>query len=479
MIRRVLVLSALASTVAWGKPPGPSTFCAKYPSSPTCTGSQPACTYCHTSPPTRNPYGQAVEANLVPATARPLSDTDFQNGLPAALAAAEGADSDGDGTTNLVEIQKGTLPGDGRDHPNDTPCSGGANPSYNVCKYDYRYVYIKLRLDFCGGSPTYAEVKAFMATPDSGKAAQLDAILDTCLASEFWKGKNGQLWELGHKKIRPVGTLKAGPEEQGQIPLADYYDDYNLWAWSQTDDHDARDILTADFFVERSTNPTSYKCVAGSTAPCNAAPSRTPFQAVDLVHRSGNLTTAWTLAYNVMFTPLPRNAAAQAYRSYLGLDIAKQEGLYAINNEPQDYDAKGVTADLCKQCHATLDPLSYPFRNYNGLSGSNSQIGRYITNRLETLFPNISPRISQTPEAGYIFGKPVANLKEWGRTGADSDAFLVATVNDYWKLLMGGAPTAEQNAEFTQLWQRLRSPNNYSVKKMLHELIKTEAYGAP
>jgi hypothetical protein len=471
------------STLAWAKPPGPSTFCAKYPQSAACTGAQPACTYCHTSPPTRNAYGTSLEAALLPSAPRPLSDTDFQNGLPAALTAIEATDSDGDGVTNLVEIQKGTLPGDVKSFPNDVPCAGGGtNPRYKVCAYDYRYVFIKLRLDFCGGSPTYAEVQSFMAVPEAQKAAQLDTVLDTCLRSEFWRGKNGQLWEIAHKKIRPVGTLKAGPEEQGQIPLADYYDDYNLFAWAQIDDHDARDILTADFFVRRSTAPTTYSCVMqlGDAPRAGCTNSSTALiQGVDRTHRSGALSTAWTLAYNVMFTALPRNAAAQAYRSFLNLDIAKQEGLYAINNEPMDYDAKGVGAPLCKQCHATLDPLSYPFRNYNGLTGSNSQVVRYVPNRLETLFPNLAPNISMTPEAGYIMGQSVQNLREWGTVAANSDAFAVATVMDYWKLLMGAGPTPEQMPEFTTLWQRLKTPNNYSVQKMLHELIKTEAYGAP
>jgi hypothetical protein len=144
-----------------------------------------------------------------------------------------------------------------------------------------------------------------------------------------------------------------------------------------------------------------------------------------------------------------------------------------------DYDAKGVGAPLCKQCHATLDPLSYPFRNYNGLTGGNSVVIRYVPNRLETLFAGLSPNINMTPEAGYVMGKPVQNLREWGRVAADSEAFQLATVMDYWKLLMGAPPTPEQNAEFTTLWQRLKTPNNYSVQKMLHELIKTEAYGAP
>lgn len=35
------------------------------------------------------------------------------------------------------------------------------------------------------------------------------------------------------------------------------------------------------------------------------------------------LTTRWFLAKNTMVTPIPRTTAAQAYRAYLGYDIAK------------------------------------------------------------------------------------------------------------------------------------------------------------
>jgi hypothetical protein len=463
----------VCASPALAKPPGPSTFCAKYPTAPTCVGAQPACIYCHTAPPTLNEYGTAISAKLAPAAPRPLSDGDYTTGLPAALTAVESIDSDADGVTNLVEIQKGTFPGDKKSFPNDVPCAGGANPSYSVCKYDYAYVFRKVVLDFCGASPTYEQLQSFRAMDAAGKTNTLDATLDFCLGTEFWRGKNGQVWQLGHRKIRPVGSLhRSGmspAEEEGLAPLVDYYDDYALYAYSQLDDHDAREVLTANFFVSRTppgTVPTVYTKV-----------NNLALQGVDTVHRAGNLTSAWTLAYNIMFTALPRNAAAQAYRGYLGLDIAKQEGLYAIPNEPKDYDGKGVTQSLCTQCHATLDPLSYPFRNYNGLTGPG--IVQYVPMRIETHFAGEAPNIGQIPEKGFIFGQPVNNVVEWAQVAANSDAFLVATTNDYWKLLLGRPPLPEENAEFVNLWKRLKAPNNYSVKKMLHELIRTEAYGAP
>src|SRR5258706_6319544 len=98
---RFMLLAALISPGAvLAKPPAPATFCAKYPTAPTCVGAQPACAFCHASPPARNAYGMAVESSLAPGLPRPLSDTDFQNALPSALAAAESADSDGDGRSN-------------------------------------------------------------------------------------------------------------------------------------------------------------------------------------------------------------------------------------------------------------------------------------------------------------------------------------------------------------------------------------------
>jgi hypothetical protein len=414
-------------------------------------------------------YGAALEAQLAPGAPRPLSDGDFDAALPAALAAVEAADSDGDGVSNLVELQKGTLPADPRSFPRDVPCAGNSNPQYAVCRYDLNYVYRKLALDFCGFSPTYEQVQRFKALPgDEARRAFLDQELDRCLGTDFWRGKNGVLWRLAHPKIRPVGSLKRG-EDEGQIPLADYYDDYALFTWAHTDDHDVRDVLTATFYVARSgSNPTRYTQV-----------QTLPVQNVDAAHRAGNMTSAWTLVYFVMFTALPRNAASQMYRAYLGLDIAKQEGLFSVSQEPKDYDAKGVTAQACAACHATLDPLSYPYRNYNGLLGPAGQVGSYLPNRIELFFAGEAPTITQIPEAGAIFNQPVTSLRQWAQVAANSDQFLVATATDYWRLLVGHPPRPEENAEFVSLWQRLKSAHGYRVKGLLHDLIRTEAYGAP
>lgn len=467
MHRSLLVWSVLLPAAALAKPPAGGVFCSKYPASPECVGRQPACAYCHVAPPQRNVFGTALEASLAPGAPRPLSDGDFAMALPAALQAVEQQDADGDGVSNLLEIQRGTQPADAASKPVERACEGSENPQFSVCKYDLRYVYKKLLLDFCGASPSYVQVKRFLERPtDDDRRAFLVAELDRCTRTDFWRGKNGQLWKVAHPKIRPVGSLKQG-EDPGGIPLADYYDDYALFVWTQTDDRDARELLTADYFVRRTANPTTYTKVPNL-----------PSQNVDAAHRAGNMTTAWALTYFVMFTALPRNAASQAYRAYLGLDIAKQEGLYSVPNEPQDYDAKGVQAPACAACHATLDPLSYPFRNYNGISTA-MFANRYIPNRLELGFSTLAPRITQTPERGVIFGQPVNDLREWARVGADSDAFAISTTTDYWKLLIGHAPRPEENAEFVATWRRFKGEHQYRVQRLLHDLVKTEAYGAP
>ncbi len=467
MFRRLILGAAVClSGGALAKPPATGVFCASYPEAPACTGQQPACTLCHTSPPQRNVFGASLEPHLAPGAARPLSDGDFSMALPAALRAVEAADADGDGVSNLEEVLRGTLPADPSSRPVETGgCGAGQNPQFEVCRYDARFAYRRVLLDFCGQSPTYSQLKSFASLSADGQRSLIDSELDRCTTTEFWRGKNGQLWKLAHPKIRPVGSIKSG-EDAGPIPLADYYDDYALYAYAQLEDHDAREVMTAKYFVRRQTQPTRYTRALAL-----------PSQFVEESRRAGNLTSAWSLTAFVMFTALPRNAAAQSYRAYLGLDIAKQEGLHSIPGEPRDYDAKGVQATACAACHATLDPLSYPFRNYQGIAGNTS--ARYVPNRLELFFSEVSPTITQTPEAGYLFGQPVRDLLEWADVGANSDAFAISAVTDYWKLLVGHAPTAEENDEFVATWRRFKTEHRHSVQRMLHDLIRTEAYGAP
>ncbi len=207
------------------KPSGPSAICTVYPESFDCVEGQPACTTCHTTPPARNAFGAQLEDGLLPGVDRPLDNTDFIAAVEVRLAEVGQADADGDGFTNVDELLAGTSPGDDGSYPSTGGCSGqSANPQFNVCGYDSAYVFKKVSLDFCGVTPTYDEISTFAQLDSSPKANEIVTQLQTCLDSDFWQGRDGVLWRMAHRKIRPIQAIKAG-EGGGPVPLADYDDD--------------------------------------------------------------------------------------------------------------------------------------------------------------------------------------------------------------------------------------------------------------
>ena len=193
------------------------------------------------------------------------------------------------------------------------------------------------------------------------------------------------------------------------------------------------------------------------------------------------LTTRWFLLSNTMFTGLPRTTAAQAYRAFLGYDIARLEGLYDVRGEPVDYDNKGVQAAECARCHSTLDPLSYPFAFYSGIGGERPGTlpSLYVADRPSRFTYVDGAAMATLPEAGMLFGQPVSDLVEWARVAADSDAFARATVLDYWRLFMGDDPTPAQLPEFNALWRDFGTTHQHRVEAMIHALVRTEAYRVP
>ncbi len=352
--------------------------------------------------------------------------------------------------------------------------SNGAR--WNACGYDSAYAFRKIHLDFCGRSPTRAESDAFAVTlrgkPAAWKPA-LDKALDECLKSHYWLGVDGVVWNMANPKIGPTSSIKAG-DNAGPIPLADYEWDYNLYTFANSGDQDVRDLLTAQYFVSRTSDaPPTFKRLTEAELATRRGSRGQP---VPPDRRVGMLTTHWFTTLNTMFTAIPRTTAAQAYRQYLGHDIAKVQGLHPVLTEPMDYDAKGVQAPACSGCHSTLDPLTYPFSRYNGISA-----GTYVPNRLNNYVRTDGAKVVQAPEAGILFGKPVKDLVEWGQVAANSDDFAQNVVSDYWKVLIGRAPNKADTAEYTALWKDLMSPagSNYRVEKMLHKLVLTNAYAAP
>lgn len=489
-LRKLALTTLVVAGVLWAprahaKPPGPAVFCATYPASPLCTSGPPSCALCHQGgPPARNPFGTSIEQSLAPGAPRPLSDEAYAAALPAALRASEGKDSDGDKALDMDEIAAGTFPGDGKSVPGPVGCPPkGTNPAFDVCHYDARYTLRKVSIDFCGEPPTFDELEGIARLPPSEQAKVIDEKLTKCLETEFWAGKNGQVWQLANSKIRPIGAFKAGTEETGFLPIADYYHDYRLWAYTQTGDRDCREVMTGRYWVAQ-TGPAAYEKL--TEAQELALFVNGDKEDIELDKRAGLLSSRWTLLYSTMFSILPRGTAAQAMRAFLDQDIAKMEGLVPVAGEPVDYDKKGVTNPTCAACHSTLDPLAYAFRNYNGFGnaaavpppgkGGLSRAG-YFEGRMEW-FEIAYPGIENMPN-GFLFGKPVNSLMDLAQKAADSDPFARSRVSDYWRLLMGGEPTPAQAAEFAKLWRDLRGPHGYRIAKMLRDFVRTEAYGAP
>ncbi len=472
------------STPAHALPEAPPVFCAAYPDAPACAAGAVACTMCHTAPPARNLFGQAVEAEVLVGVPRPLDPDDFLAALPSALAAIEADDTDGDGSLNLEEILGGSAPADDTSVPVATECDL-LDPAQrlDVCGYSPRYAFDKVTLDMCGRRPTSDEIDTFDSAPDARDAIR--AMMATCVDTEFWRGRNGVVWNLANRKIKPLQAIKSGDNE-GDIPLADYNDDYNYFVWTQTDDRDVREVLTGQYLVRGNYgSTTTYERYQATIFQEIASKGYEAAQGVPEERRAGLLTHRWFLMSNTMFTAIPRTTAAQAYRAFLGSDISRLEGLHPIADEPVDYDLKGVQAPACARCHTTLDPLTYPFTRYEGIGGGDDiefSLQRipysYYSNRMSA-FATEFPGIENTPEAGFIFGEPVADLLEWAQVAANSPAFARATVLDYWRLLIGEDPRGSDIAEFTQLWQDFGPVHNFRIESMLEALILTDAYGRP
>ena len=456
-------LISLAPTIAQARPIAPPLFCETYPDAPMCiqTGLV-ACAMCHTQAPVLNDFGADVKIELI-AAAGNTGDAAFEDFLTGSLLSLETEDSDGDGLTNLEELELGSYPGNPKSLPTAVECPDEPIGGLDVCNWDPRYTFLRVWQDFCGRRPDYDTVLSFEALTAAAKREQIHETLDTCLAGEFWRGRDGAVWQLAHRKIRPVSAVQI---------LANYDVDYSIFAWANLDHHDVRDVLLADYFVSVTlpgVYPTVYEQVADMSG-----------QVMQQDRRVGTMSTSWFLLYNIMFSAIPRTAAAQAYRSYLNYDIAKLDGLDADATPPVDYDGAGIDAPACATCHSTLEPLTYPFTRYNAFQDPGFM---YDPNRMADFAITLNkPSLANVPEQGRLLGVDVADLKEWASVAANSDRFFASVTEDYWKLLVGGEPApdeADMYADYQATWQSLREDPNHSVFSMLHVLVDTEAYGAP
>ncbi|HJL01762.1 MAG TPA: hypothetical protein RMH85_09685 [Polyangiaceae bacterium LLY-WYZ-15_(1-7)] len=466
---RPLFLLPLALSLAAAAPPAralptaPERLCATFPDAADCRGRVVGCETCHTStwPAAWNGFGVDVGLALPPG--------DFSAALPAALESLAAEDADGDGVSNLDELLQGTNPGDPAsawpycaappDPLPDAPVAAG---------YDFRRAYQRLSVLYCGRSPSYDALAAFDAVPPPERHARLHAELDACLQSAWWRDEG--LPRLADARIRPLQAV--GADSPVGIVIGDYEWDYRLWSWVLTGGRDVRDLLLADYHVERRPDG-SLARVEGLVDP--PAPGRAGGQPLVPERRAGMITTQWFMSINTMFSPLPRTTAAQAYRAYLGMDIARLGGIVPVAGEPLDVDAKGVREAQCAGCHSTLDPLSYAFAEYDGIRGDRT--GAFVPQRPALLIEGWDAAAPET----VLFGQPVSALRDpdavdFAEVAAESDAFMRNLGRLFFRHAFERDPTPRERPAFDALWAALPE-DGWSADALIHRLVDLDAFG--
>ena len=440
-----VTLVGLSCEIAIARPENGEDFCDVYQESPHCANQKLECNFCHNSgPPALNSYGKDIKLR--------------QNGilldLSAALSAIEDIDSDEDSHTNLEEIVQGTLPGDA----NDVPEMGSEGYIYSQ-----ELAYRKVKAIYCGAPASYSELQKFESS--SNQKNLVHAAVEECLATDYWK--NEALQRLADEKIIPrqsVGSMDAS------VKIGEYDWDYRLFSHIMTGDRDVRELLTADYHIDENGNivngtiPRTERFQLGERIVIAGGQPLQPEM------RAGMITTQWFVARNNMFALLPMNTAAQAYRAYLGKDIAKGEGLVPVPGEPRDVDDKGTDQAECAVCHSTLDPLAYPFSAYKSIEIS---VELVIGNPIGTYDENRTPWVTE----GSLLGQPVSNLVEWANVAKESVEFKQKVALDlYFQALNRGPENQKEQEEFDKCWLAMPS-HGYSANKLIHCIVDTVAFG--
>jgi hypothetical protein len=474
-MKRLLIptLVCLVSAPALARPSAPAIFCDTEPDAPMCVSQQVSCFQCHDGPPSMNPYGESVQIALL--NIEEYDGGNFDELLPSAILEVALEDSDADGIPNTDEIAAGTLPGDPASFPTEGPEPApeqGVNEHYTLGEWDPALALKRVKLLYCGVGPSLFEMDGLAAAPDP--RAVVHDLLEDCLTSDFWRDE--ALPRLADPKVRPVKTV--GPE--GQIILGDYDWDYRLFAHALTGDRPATDLLLADYHVDENGNVVEgliprereglFQISDPETGQLHIGGGQPALPEV----RAGMITTQWFLGMNTMFSQMPRTTAAQAYRAYLGLDIAKGQGLNPVENEPRDVDGKGVTQPACAACHSTLDPLSYAFSAYNGFDPINGAPIALVNNNLIGAY---NPERTPWEGDGSLFGLPVQDVRDWAEIAAGRDEFKRATAEMFFKHALGVVPGPDDQDEFTALWSAL--PAEFTASQLIHDLVDTDAFGSP
>lgn len=403
---------------------------------------QASCNTCHNSPPSLNPYGADVKRNLAGSIAETLIHS---------LDQVAALDSDGDGVTNIDEIMNQGRPGD-----------ASVSPVIKASlSYDPVQALKRIKGIYCGDSAGFDELQMIRSAAEP--KALLHETLSTCLKSTFWN--NEALFRLADKKIQPLAAIGFG----GNVVIADYRYDYRLFSYVLSDDHDVRELLTAQYHIDSKGNRVEGTIGREESLQFGSRIVLGGGQPLEPSRRAGMMTTQWFLTFYTMFSELPRNTASQAYREYLGMDIAKSEGLMPVVNEPRDVDNRNVAQPACAVCHSTLDPLAYSFSAYSGIEGNTSGI---LFNSSGTY----NPSRTNYEADGHILGEPVADLLDWADKAKNSEAFSRNIAKMMFTQAMRRDPAIAELTDFDSLWQGLPA-DGYSVNKMLHRFIDTLTFG--
>jgi hypothetical protein len=450
---RLLILALLFAVPVLARPTGPTLLCSTWPDSVSCKGRIPTCSTCHTevSPPTWNAFGTAVLTEL---KGKPFSEN-----LASALKSIETADSDGDGVSNVAEFYAGSNPGNSAERW----CALTPAPAKNPVNAKALQRASAL---LCGKSPTAEEMEAFSALPENTRNDAFHALVTKCLKSVYWR--DVVLARMADPLITP--QLVFGRDSPAGVAFSDYAWDYRLFSWVMTEDRDIRDLLLAQYHVNRDPDG-SLKKVEGLIAadiPSYRGGPNVGGQPLDPPRRAGMVTTAWFLSSNTFLSGLPRTSAAQAYRAYLGYDIASLEGLVPVASEPGDLDKRGVAAPACSQCHSTLDPLAYAFLDYNGF-GRN--MARYDPARPKRVLPDWDGRPS------VMLGKQIDSIPGFAKLAVESLDFRRTVGGWLFQHLYDRQPTLSELPAFEGCWKRLPELN-WSANALTHCLVDLPTFTA-
>jgi hypothetical protein len=132
-----------------------------------------------------------------------------------------------------------------------------------------------------------------------------------------------------------------------------------------------------------------------------------------------------------------------------------------------DVDGRGVNAPVCRDCHSTLDPMSYAFVWYEGIRGPLT--GTYRTARASQL-PNWNGG------EGMLLGKPIKDARDFAEVAVASDEFKRNLGSIFLRHAIERDPTPEEDAEFEELWRGIPD-DGWSANRLIHRIVASRFVG--